>query len=47
MRVNETLVGPILAAARGMVGTRVRAHTCALLELQAFHYKPTAMVAGE
>ena len=41
MQVNETLVEPILAAMREMVGTRVRAHTSALVELQVIQYKST------
>ena len=41
MQENEKLVEPNLTAMRGMVGTRVRAHTCALLELQVIQYKLT------
>ena len=41
MQVNETLVGPILAAWQGMGARRVRAHTSALLELQVIQYKST------
>ena len=39
--VNETLVEPNLAAMRGVVGLRVRAHAITLLELQVVHYKST------
>ena len=41
MQVNGTLVEPILASMREMVDTRVRAHTCALLEFQVIQCKLT------
>ena len=44
LQLNQTLVEPILAAMRVMVGTRVRAHACALLGLQVIQSKSTQLL---
>ena len=41
MQMDEALVQPILAAMRGMVGARVRAHAGALWERQVIQCKST------
>ena len=39
--VNEPLMEPNLVTMRVLVGMRLKAHACALLELQVIHYKAT------